>query len=112
MDILYSLNLQQSPEAPLLEQASTLLAEILGPQSSSLVRAEWTRVQDHRGRTLYRLTVRDHTSEVSTDFAPDELDNPLHMRFRLYRLWGDLLQIRNNLQHQQVQILILQRRAR
>ena len=105
MDVQYSPEARQSSEAMLLEQASTLLADILGPQSSQLVKAEWTCVQDHQGRTLYRLSIRDFTGEVSTDFAPDELQNPLHMRFRMYRLWGDVLQVRNNLLHQQVQIL-------
>jgi hypothetical protein len=102
------MDVQYSPEARGLtrvEQASNLLADILGPHSSQLVKATWSRVQDHQGRTLYRLTIRDFTGEVATDFAPDELENPPHMRVRLYRLWGDLLQIRNNQQHQQVQIL-------
>jgi len=107
MDVQYSPEVRQSADGlTLVEQASTLLAEILGPQSSQTVKAEWNRVQDHQGRTLYRLTIRDYTGEVSTDFTPDELQNPLHLRFRLYRLWGDLLQIRNNHQHQQVQLLI------
>ena len=107
------MEVQYSPEArqwadglTLLEQASTLLAKILGPQSSQLVKAEWSRVQDSQGRTVYRLTLRDSTGEVSTDFALDELQNPLHMRFRLPRLWGDLLQVRLDRQHQQVQILM------
>jgi hypothetical protein len=106
MDVQYSPEARQWADGlTLVERASTLLAEILGPQSSQLVKAEWNRVQDHQGRTLYRLTLRDYTGEVSTDFAPDELQNPLHMRVRLYRLWGDLLQVRNNLQHQHVQII-------
>jgi hypothetical protein len=106
MDVQYSPEARQWADGlTLFEQASTLLAEILGPQSSQLVKAEWNGVQDHQGRTLYRLTIRDNTGEVSTDFAPGELQNPLHMRFRLYRLWGDLLQVRNNLQHQHVQII-------
>jgi hypothetical protein len=54
---------------------------------------------------LSRLTIRDVTGEAFTDFADDELQNPLHMKVRLYRLWGDLLQVRNNQQHQQVQII-------
>ncbi len=109
MDVKYSPESQQWSEGlKLLEQASTLLAEILGPQSSQLVKAEWNRVQDPQGRALYRLTIRDFTGEVSTDFAPDELQNPLHMRVRLYRLWGNLLQVRNNQQHQQVQIISAQ----
>jgi hypothetical protein len=105
MDVQYSPDTRQSPEAALLEQASTLLTDILGPQSSQLVKAKWNRVQDPQGRPIYRLTIRDFTGEVFTDFSPDELQNSLHMRFRMYRLWGDLLQVRNNLQHQQVQSL-------
>ena len=106
MDVQYSPEVRQWAEGlKLLEQASTLLANILGPRSSQQVRAEWNRVQDHQGEALYRLTIRDYTGEVSTDFAPDELQNPLHMRVRLYRLWGDLLQVRNNQQHQQVEII-------
>jgi hypothetical protein len=106
MDVQYSHEVQQWADGlTLLEQASALLADILGPQSSKQVKAEWDRVQDHQRRALYRLTIRDFTGEVSTDFTPDELQNPLHMKFRLYRLWGDLLQVRNNQQHQQVQII-------
>lgn len=108
MDVHYSLEVPQGADGSLLEhleQASTLLAAILGPQSSQVVKAKWNRVQDHQGRTLDRLTIWDFTGEVSTDFAPNELQNPLHMRFRLARLWGDLLEVRNNQQHQQVQIL-------
>ncbi len=105
MDVQYSPEAKQCPEAMLLEQASTLLVDILGPQSSQIVKAEWNRVKDNHGRTLYRLTIRDFTGEASTDFAPDELQNPLHMRFRMYRLWGDLLQVRHDLLHQQVQDL-------
>ena len=101
MDVQYSTEARQSADRlTLLKQASTLLASILGPQSSQLVKAEWNRVQDD-----YRLAIRDFTDEVSTDFSPDELENPLHMRVRLYRLWGDLLQVRNNQQHRQVQII-------
>jgi hypothetical protein len=104
VDVQYSPEVRHWPEElKLLEQASTLLPAILGSPSSELVKAVWSCVQDHKGGTLYRLTIRDFTGEVSTDFARDELQNPLHMRVRLYRLWGDLLQIRNNQQHQKVQ---------
>ncbi len=107
MDVQYSPEVRQWTEGwTLLQQASTRLAGIVGPESSPLVKAEWTRVQDPEGQALYRLTMRDLTGEVSTDFTPDELKNLLHMRFRLPRLWGDLLKIRNDHQHQQVQILL------
>ena len=106
MDVQYSTEVRQQPAVlPLLQQASTLLANILGPQSSQLVKANWTRVQDRRGRTIYRLTISDFTDEVFTDFEPEDLENSLHMKVRLSRLWGDLLQVRNDRQHQQVQIL-------
>ena len=105
MDVVYSPEVQKWPEdLPRLQLASNLLAEILGPVSSGLVKADWQR-SDQNGHTLYRLTIRDFTGPVFTDFSRDELENPLHMRVRLYRLWGDLLQIRNNQQHHQVQII-------
>ena len=97
---------QSVDESKPLQQAKTLLDTILGPQSSSLVTREWKPVPDHQGRTHYRLSLRDLTGEVSTDFAPDELENPLYMRVSLYRLWGDLLKIRSDQQHQRVQTLI------
>lgn len=106
MDVQFSPEARQSPDVRLLEQASALLADILGPQSSQVVKAQWARLQDHQGRALYRLTIRDFTGEAFTDFAPDELQNPLHMPFRMYRLWGDLLQVRNELAHQEVQRLL------
>lgn len=106
MEIKYSPEVQQWVEGmPRLQQASNLLAEILGPQSSQLVTGDWRRLQDAKGRIVYRLTIRDFAGEAFTEFAPDELENPLHMKVRMYRLWGDLLQVRNNQQHQQVQII-------
>ncbi len=102
MEVQYSPEAKLSPEAVLLEQASTLLRDILGQEVSQIMKAEWNCVPDRQGRTLYRLTLRDFTSEVCTEFTCEELQNPLHMRFRMYRLWGDLLQVRHNLQHQQV----------
>jgi hypothetical protein len=107
MDVQYSPETRQSADVlKLLEQASARLADVVGPPSSQLVKADWTRVQDRQGRTVYRLTIRDGTDEVSTDFDVDELQNSLHMRFRLPRLWGDLLKIRGDRQHEQVQMLI------
>ena len=106
MDVQYSPEARQSPEAKLLEQASALLADILGAKSSQIENAEWTRVSDPNGRTLYRLSIRDFAGEATTDFTPDELQNPQQMKFCLYRLWGDLLQVRHNIQHQQVQNLL------
>ncbi len=106
MDVEMSSEARQWDEGSrLLSQASAVLEEILGPQSSQIVKAKWIREQDLQGRTFYRLTIRDFTDEVSTAFTLDELQNPLHMKVRLSRLWGDLLQARNNKQHQEVQLI-------
>src|SRR2546430_1471428 len=106
MDVQYSPETRQWADGfKLLEQASAHLADVVGPQPSRLVKAEWNRVKDHQGRQFYRLTIRDFAGEASTDFTLDELQNPLHMKFRLARLWGDLLQIHIDLAHEQVQII-------
>jgi hypothetical protein len=106
MDVKYSPEVRQWADGlQLLEQASTNLADMVGARESNPLKAEWNSVQDRQGRTLYRLTIRDSTDEVSTDFAPDELRNSLHMRVRLPRLWGDLLQLRNDRQHEKVRII-------
>lgn len=108
MDVRYPPELRESPDMVLLEQATALLIDTLGPQSSQRVKlAAWTRVQDHNGRPLYRLTIRDgFANEAFTDFSVDDLQNPLLMRYCMPRLWGDVLQIRHDLQHQKVLNLI------
>jgi hypothetical protein len=89
----------------LLQQATARLEEILGP-SADLVSAEWDRIEDERGRPLYTLAIRDFTGRVEARFAPEELAHPVHVRARLYRLWGDLLQLRADEQHRKVQALV------
>jgi hypothetical protein len=73
--------------------ANEILEEVLG-QAADLVTADWSEGQDEMSRPIVILTLRDFTGSVFTRFAPDELTNPDHMRRRLHRLWGDLLQIR------------------
>lgn len=80
-----------------IEAATDLLEEVLGP-SRGLVSAEWDRGEDGQGRPVVILRLSDFTGSVSTSFAFEELSRPQHMRLRLYRLWGDLLQIRNTKQ--------------
>jgi hypothetical protein len=85
----------------LLQQASRTLEEILG-QSGSLVTAEWDRGEDDRGRTLYILRISDWTGSATAVFAPADLEHAGHLRSRLYRLWGDLLQVRSHYQLQEL----------
>jgi hypothetical protein len=108
MDVQYPPELQGSPDMAPLEQATALLTDIVGPLSSQRVKeAAWTRVQDPKGRTLYRLTIQDDFgNEASTDLAPDDLQNPLLLRYCMPRLWGDLLKVRHDLQHQRVLSLL------
>src|SRR5438128_50772 len=77
--------------------ASGILSDIIGP-SGSEVRAEWSHRLDSQGRPLIRLQLSDYTGSVEADFAPDELEKPRQVRYRLHRLWGDLLQVRSHKQ--------------
>jgi len=86
-----------SEEFALARNASEILPEILGP-SASLVEAEWGLENDLKGRALITLRLKDFTGEVVGKFAPDELRSPSQTSFRLYRLWGDLLQVQNEMQ--------------
>ncbi len=65
--------------------------------------AEWDRVEDDRGRPLLTLRLRDYTGEVTGHFTPRELEDYDHWRFRLYRIWGDLLQIRSHKELEELQ---------
>lgn len=93
-------------ERQLLADASALFKHEIGEKSSDFARVQWNRRTDDRGRTLYHLSISDPwAEEVGTDFAKDELENQLHLRYRLYRLWGDLLQRRSDRQHERVMTL-------
>lgn len=92
---------QRGEEHALLQQATNRLEEILGP-SAARVKAEWERREDARGRTLYTLHLSDWTGDVKADFSPDELKSANQLRYRLHRLWGDLLQVRSQKQLDQL----------
>jgi hypothetical protein len=103
MNVVYDDRSKQVKEYfTLLQQATERLKDVLGP-SSGLVKAKWDRIEDERGRSLYSLTLSDFTGEAEARFAPDELQNSTHMRVRLYKLWGDLLQDRNRKQMKELQ---------
>jgi hypothetical protein len=88
-------NLNQEPNLrKLVETATTLLDEVLG-NSRGLVSVDWDLGEDGEGRPVLTLKLSDFTGAVTGTFAPDELAKTQHMKTRLFRLWGDLLQIRN-----------------
>jgi hypothetical protein len=80
---------------PLVEKASKILTEVLGP-SREIVHREWRSASNDRGRTFVELTLSDWSGSVSTRFTPDELRDTPRLERRLIRLVGDLLQIRSH----------------
>ena len=87
---------QRSDLGPAVQDASAYLQE-LGPSASQAL-AEWSLIQDERGRELINLRLSDWTGSVEYRFAPEELSSPAQIRRRLHRLWGDLLQVRSHVQ--------------
>lgn len=67
------------------------------------VSSEWDLAEDARGHPVILLSLADHTGKVTTTFDPPELDDESHLRFRINRLWGDLLRVRS---HKEVQGVI------
>ena len=84
------------------ERASAWLQDILG-NSRSIVSAEWDLAEDARECSVVTLTLSDFTGTVTTTFDPSELENERQMRFRLNRLWADLLRIRS---HKEIEVVI------
>ena len=85
----------------LVTAACHALGDIVGADGAE-VRADWSLVADHQGRTIVRLDLSDFTGRAEAKFSPDEMENPRQVRFRLYRIWGDLLQIRSHKQLKQL----------
>jgi hypothetical protein len=102
MKVIYQNGAKQWAEGySLLQSTTTHLEEVLGPSADS-VTAEWDRAEDAQGRPVVTLRLSDWTGSVTAVFAPNELQSLSHMRARLYRLWGDLLQIRSTKQLQEL----------
>jgi hypothetical protein len=108
-NVCYSQDLERSGELyALAKQGTAHLEEVLG-RSASVVRAEWDRVEDARGRTAVELRLWDGGESATARFAPDEMANPYHMRSRLYTMWGDLLQTHSDRQVKKLQELVAER---
>jgi len=84
------------------ERATQVLLELLGPSRNS-VSIDWDIAEDGRGYPVVILRISDANGTVSATFEPRELEDEDHLRVRLNRLWGDLLEIRS---HKQVQRLM------
>ena len=96
---------QQREGYELLKQATQYLEEVIGPAAAT-AKAEWDRTTNDKGHKLYTLRLSDWTGSVTASFTPEELKFLPYLRIRLYRLWGDLLQVRSDVQHRKVQKLV------
>jgi hypothetical protein len=101
MNVKYSDRVKQGGGA-LLDQAAAVLEEVVG-EAAGRVRAEWDQAENGRGRPAYTLRLTDGPEEVTTTFAAEELRAPRELRYRLIRLWGDLLEKRS---HRQLKELV------
>jgi len=79
-----------------------MLGQLLGP-SRGTVSVEWDLAEDGYGEPVLVLKLSDLNGTVTATFQPPELQDDAHMRARLNRLWGDLLEIRS---HRQVERLM------
>lgn len=82
-----------------------LIDEVLGPTSSGWVSARWTMTTRPDGRRTLSLNLSDWTwpDGVEAQFSPEELDLNSETRWKIHRLWGDLLQARNHHQLAELQ---------
>lgn len=74
--------------------ATTLLDEEIG-SAAARVSAKWNLIS-HNGLPGFELEISDYTGCARARFALDELQDSRHLRDRLHRLWGDLLQDRSH----------------
>lgn len=79
----------------LAQHASKVLDSVTGP-SSQLVDAVWIERMDSKQRPVVLLELKDPWGSASTSFSPEELQQELQLKDRLYTLWGDLLQSRSD----------------
>ena len=101
MKIEYSEAAKPWGESPEGRMVAEKLQEVL-KRATDPVEIRWDRVEDDDGRPVYELTLSDAKASVSDQFSPEDLKSPTrqwHWQYRLYSLWGDLLQVWN---HQQI----------
>ena len=106
MDVQYSPQIQQSADVlAKLSQFSNQLGQIIGPESLPTVKVRWVVAPNDDGRAVYRASLEDPVGRVSADFAADEFWMTQYMSLRLRALWGDLLHIHSEKQHEKVERL-------
>src|ERR1043165_3736012 len=88
MKVTYSDKIKRSGnQFVMLEQITKRIEEVTGPYSEE-VHVEWQRSEDDKN---YILRLSAWNVSAATSLEPEELESSVHMRVRLYRLWGELL---------------------
>lgn len=94
--VAYSENLKQAKDLyERTREATGLLEQILGRWTNP-VTVDWDRSKDSAGHDLLLLRIADETGSESAVFAPSELGDQRSLRWRLNRLWGELLKTRSH----------------
>jgi hypothetical protein len=96
---------ERKPLAALAEAANPVLEQAIGPPAER-VTATWGFRADERGRPIIRLTLADRSEQASADFTPEELQALDGSRWRLIRLWGDVLQKASNRIAKELEVLV------
>jgi hypothetical protein len=103
MNVTYSEKVRQSPETyALLQQATTGLEEAIGPSAGS-IRAEWDQTEDEKHQPRYTLRISDPKVSATASLDLEELTRPSFRKFRLLRIWSDLLMARSHKQQDDLQ---------
>lgn len=98
MKVNYADLIESRPDLLDFAKAASETLEARSGPSAPQIRASWDVGQDDQGRDLVGLEISDWTGSVGYRFSPEELANPIHMKSRLDRLWGDLLMVQSHAQ--------------
>jgi hypothetical protein len=99
-DVTFSKSVRELPEYGYALKATAFLEEVLG-ESAALVTAVW----DRKEGGPVTLTLSDGIGIVTKEFPTGLLGWDRWIYAELYGLWGDLLQVRSDIQHRKVQEL-------
>ena len=97
-NVVFSDKVKQTPDLyTKAVRATEVLDRVLGT-SADQVAAKWDAPEDDKSGRLLTLRISDWTGARSATLETSELEQPTQLGFRFYRLWGDLLQDRNEKQ--------------
>jgi hypothetical protein len=108
MNVNNSDRAKQGKEGFALLQEVTKRLEEMVRKSIAKVTADWDRVEDEKGHSLYTLRISDGTHSAQTQFTLAQLKFTVYWEGWLFRIWDELLAKRSDAQGRKVQELIAQ----